>query len=256
MEKRVSGWGIFALSNRTNMFHTISWGEYFTVMGLGFGLYYGWWLVRFYPGLRMGRKGKAAREKAAVGKEVTTPVEKVLPVKSGMQAELAGQLAKGNLPGNNGNQAGAWVDGQDAENSGMQAAPTLVETVGMTANEVTAAAGEAIGKPDQAVAATGPATQQMELPLPVPAVVQRPVFLPMIMGDLVQEVWRLVEAAADEGMKEEELVAAFRRLLGGAPYNKLRGTLFEGKIVEQIVRELEKHGLIAVDAMVVSEWWT
>ena len=56
MEKTLSRRRIFAGSNRTNMFHTISWGEYFTVMSLGFGLYYSWWLVRFYLGLRMGRK--------------------------------------------------------------------------------------------------------------------------------------------------------------------------------------------------------
>jgi len=62
MEKALSRRRIFVLSNRTNMFHTISRGEYFTVMGLGFGLYYGWWLVHFYPGLRIRRKGKAARE--------------------------------------------------------------------------------------------------------------------------------------------------------------------------------------------------
>jgi hypothetical protein len=33
---------IFVPSNRTNMLHTISWKEYFTSMGLGFLVYYGW----------------------------------------------------------------------------------------------------------------------------------------------------------------------------------------------------------------------
>jgi hypothetical protein len=62
MEKPLSLLSMFALSNRTNVFHTISWGEYFRVMGLGFTLYYSWWLVRFYPGLRIARKDKAGRE--------------------------------------------------------------------------------------------------------------------------------------------------------------------------------------------------
>lgn len=214
MEKTPFRRRIFALSNRTNMLQTISWGEYFTVMGLGFTLYYGWWLVRYYPTLRWGRKGKAE-------------------------------------------SAGPTAAGKPAEKKGKQAAmPTSAEKAGTTAKGMTGMAGEVIGKPDQAVAAIGPATQPIELPLPTPAVIQQPVFLPMLMGDLVNEVRQLIETALTERPKEEELAAAFRQLLAREPYHQLRGTVFEGKIVVRIVRDLEKHGLIAVDAMVVSGWWT
>jgi hypothetical protein len=39
------------------MLQTISWGEYLITIGLGLGFYYGWWLVRYYSGMR--RQGKA-----------------------------------------------------------------------------------------------------------------------------------------------------------------------------------------------------
>jgi hypothetical protein len=37
------------------MFSSISWAEYLTYMAIALGLYYSWWLVRYYPTLRMRR---------------------------------------------------------------------------------------------------------------------------------------------------------------------------------------------------------
>src|SRR5580692_3946468 len=115
MEKPLSRWRIFALSNRTNMFHTISWGEYFTVMGLGLGLYYGWWLIRFYPRLRTGRKDQAGRE------------GKVMPGPKNPAAQ-SGTSLDGKPAENNGKQAGTSVDGT---NTGMPGAPTGAEKAGL-----------------------------------------------------------------------------------------------------------------------------
>jgi hypothetical protein len=182
------------------MLHTISWGEFFTIIGMVYGLYYGWWLIRYYPTLRWSRKGKPA--------------------------------------GNNGGRAAA----------------TAGTTEGITAK---AAAEEVIQKPDQAVAATGQATQTTELPLPMPAVIRKPVFLPpMVMADLMNEVRQLMEHAPGQGMAEPELVAALQHLINREPYPKLQGTVYEARIVEHIVLELQRHGPIAVDAMTVKGWWT
>ena len=184
-------------------------------MGLGFGLYYSWWLVRYYPTLRWGRKGKV---------------------------EDAGPTAEGKLAGKDRRQA---------------ATPILVEKVRTAPAEgITAKAevGEVIGKPDQAIPADKQGSLQLELP--VPAVIQEPVFLPTLMGDLVMAITRLAGSARDDRAIELDLVPAFRQLLSREPYQKLRGTTFEPKVVEHIVHELKRHGLIAVDAMTVREWWT
>lgn len=180
------------------MLHTISWGEYFTVMGLGFLLYYGWWLVRFYPTLRW-----------------------VMP---------------------------AWLKKLTKKVLGAKVETTAVGIIGV--------AGEVIGKPDQAVPAQEQATQQEELPLPVPAVIQKPVLMPVLALDLANEVRRLMDSVSDGQLAKPELVSILQRLLSTEPYCTLHGTAFESRIVEQIVGELEKHGLIAVDAMTVSGWWT
>ena len=43
------------------MLHAISWKEYFTLVVIGLLVYYGWWLVRFFPSLKLGGAGKADR---------------------------------------------------------------------------------------------------------------------------------------------------------------------------------------------------
>jgi hypothetical protein len=194
MKKALLERRIFALSNRTNMLHTISWGEFFTVMTLVYGLYYSWWLIRYYPTLRWSRKGAADRDRMVMPAPVKAAVEEV------------------------------------------------------------------IGKPDQAVAVTGQATQTTDLPLPMPAVIRKPVFLPMVMGDLMNQVRQLLEKVpelpeSEQGLPASELVPPLRELLKREPYPQLRGTVFETKIVELIVRELQRHGPIAVDAMTVKGWW-
>lgn len=37
------------------MLQTISWKEYLMTVGLVLAVYYGWWVLRYYPGLRKGR---------------------------------------------------------------------------------------------------------------------------------------------------------------------------------------------------------
>jgi hypothetical protein len=42
------------------MLQQISWSEYFIFLGLGTVVYYGWWLVRYFPGLPSRRPGAAS----------------------------------------------------------------------------------------------------------------------------------------------------------------------------------------------------
>ena len=51
------------------MLHAISWKEFFITVGLSVVLYYGWWLIRFYPGLRAGRPGAAGRKEIETSKK-------------------------------------------------------------------------------------------------------------------------------------------------------------------------------------------
>jgi hypothetical protein len=148
---------------------------------------------------------------------------------------------------------------------------------------VVAAAREVIGKPDQA--GTAESSQLMIFPtavtsetgvsggspkverraesataggpeqLPVPAVIPKPLLLPVLAGDLRNEVQALVLKASETEMVEGELVFAFHQLLTKEPYNRLKGTHFEKKISEQIVSDLERHGPVRVDVVVVSGWW-
>jgi hypothetical protein len=56
------------------MLKTISWSEYFTIMAVFYGLYFGWWLLKYYPGLK-GMKLPALGQKRsgiAEGKEPRT----------------------------------------------------------------------------------------------------------------------------------------------------------------------------------------
>ena len=197
------------------MLHAISWKEYFTLVGLGLLVYYGWWLVRFYPTLRFGGVGKAAQ-----GRQVLPEAPVVVKGGEGAKTGEAGKT-------------------------------------------VAAAAGGVIGEPDQAGAAVSSPSNRLPTvaaaeseKLPVPAVITKPLLLPVLAGDLRNEVQALVLRASETNMVEGELVFAFHQLLTKEPYNRLRGTHFEKKISEQIVSDLERHGPVRVDVVAVSGWWT
>jgi hypothetical protein len=185
------------------MLHAISWKEYFTLMGLGLGLYYGWLLVRYYRGLKVDALDKADR-----GRQILPEFGKAA--------------------------------------TRMKAAEQVVKV---------AAAAEAIGKPDQATPAEQQGKIQETLPMPESSVIEGGTFLPMLAGELSAELQRLMKKAREEAMVEGELVFAVGQLLGRSPYNRLKGSAFEKKIGEQIVRELETYGSIHFDTENVKSWW-
>jgi len=45
------------------MLQTISWNEFLIITGLGAGVYYGWWTVRYYPGWRRRRQAPPVRDR-------------------------------------------------------------------------------------------------------------------------------------------------------------------------------------------------
>jgi hypothetical protein len=92
---------IFALSNRASMLKMISWSEYFTIMAVFYGLYFGWWLLKYYypklKGIKIQafghkRSGTAdSKEPRTAGSE-KTPNESPVAVTEakGVQQEKAG----------------------------------------------------------------------------------------------------------------------------------------------------------------------
>lgn len=101
---------------------------------------------------------------------------------------------------------------------------------------------------------TGP--DKKTVPVTVPAVVPKAVFLPEIAGALTNELSRLMERAQLEKMGKETVVEAVRGLLRAESYAKLRGTLWEGKINDTIVRQFERYGPDHPMLDEVKGWWT
>jgi hypothetical protein len=210
------------------MLHAISWKEYFTLMGLGLGLYYGWMLVRYYQGLKVGARGKADR-----GRQILPEFGKAV---TGMRA--AEQVVKVVVAG--------------AGNAGK---PGLVAKEGEAGPGVMVAAEEVIGKPDQAIPAQRQGETQETLPMPMPPEIEGGAFLPMLAIELSAELQRLIKKAREEAMVEGELAVAIGQLLSRPPYSRLKGSSFEKKIGEQIARELETYGSIHFDMENVRSWW-
>jgi hypothetical protein len=100
---------------------------------------------------------------------------------------------------------------------------------------------------------TGPAGEGMKEA--VPAVIVQPPSLWALAAALMKEVSGLLERALEEKMVEGELIFALQRLLSAYPHRQLRGTDFQEKISDVIVRELEKMGSIRLDAKVVNGLW-
>lgn len=175
------------------MLQTISWKEYFIVIGLGVLFYYGWWLVRYYPGLSKGRPGAAGPDNARPR----------ATVKAVVREEVGGR-------------------------KNMKEGP---ET----------------GIPNE------PAGKQSELPLPAP--IERPVFLPEVAARLIDEIMLLIDRARREKIVEGELIYLLQRLLGSEPYRRLPGTVYEEKMNALLAHELERYGSVRPDAEVLKGLW-
>src|SRR6185437_3510303 len=97
------------------MLEAVSWKEYLIVTGLGVGLYYSWWLVRYYPGLSKGRPGAAGFMGA--GRRV--------PGKDGVQEEMA----------EGGGVGGRKDEGRRDEDGKKEAPEASIAAAGETAME-------------------------------------------------------------------------------------------------------------------------
>ena len=69
-----------AQENRTIMLQTISWSAYFITIGLSTALYYGWWLIRYYPDWQTRQPDPPEGKPAEKGTAAVTagPMEKTV----------------------------------------------------------------------------------------------------------------------------------------------------------------------------------
>jgi hypothetical protein len=113
------------------------------------------------------------------------------------------------------------------------------------------AAQERVAAREQAVAAE---VVQPELGFPA-VVVALPVFLPVVAGNLRNDILRLMDKVRPAEAGEAELLELLRGLLAVDPYPILKGTGFQEEVNALIVREMERYGSIRVDPEVVSGLW-
>lgn len=172
---------------RAGMLQAISWKEYIILIVLGLVFYYGWWLVRYYPGLSKSRAGTG----------------------------------------------------------GLKGDPLVEETKDMVKRDVRQEAAVAIEED------TG--SKQLELPLPV--VIDRPVFLPEVAGRLMEELRGIFGKAKEERIVEGDLIYMLQRVLRKEVNKQLRGTAYEEKINALMARELERYGSVRPDAEVLKGFW-
>ena len=182
-------------------------------MTAGIGVYYGWWVVRYYPGLSAGRTGLPGRT----------------------EQEKAGRKDGDGKDGH----------GQEEAGTGIGQARPVDETSGkkMMGSDKVAGMREEEGGPGK------------QLALPLPAVIEKPVFLPEVAGRLIGEVVRMIEKAKREGIVEGELIYMLQRLLAKEPNRRLRETAYEEKINALLSKELERYGSVRPDAEVVKGLW-
>ena len=165
------------------MLHAISWKEYFTLMGLGFLVFNGWWVVRYYPGLRLG-----GGDKVGQGRQILPEAPTVVKRE---EAEKPVVAAAGEVIGKP-DQAGTAGGSQSM----------IFPTAGTSETGVAGGSPKEEGKAE--IATAGRLEQ-----LPVPAAIPKPVFLSELAGDLRNEVQALVLKAIETRMVEGELVFAF-----------------------------------------------
>jgi len=97
----------------------------------------------------------------------------------------------------------------------------------------------------------------LQEPVSVPAVVEPESgdFLSVVAAALLKKVAVLLERAAREGMDEEGLAAELGELMRQGPYCRLKGTDYQEKVSDEIVRVLTSFGSIALDAERVRGLW-
>jgi hypothetical protein len=207
------------------MLQTISWKDYFITIGLGTVLYYGWWLIRYYPGWQIRQpdppEGKTAERDAVT--EKAGPIEKT----------VTGAVGTNKL--------------QEQQPAGLTQAP----------QQLRAGQERTLLSPQPAEPSQPPQPAEPPQPeLPFPAGTERPVFLPAIAANCKNDLLRLLEKAWMANATEEECLDLLRYLLTADPYSKLKGTIFQENIDVLIVRELNRHGSILPDPEMIQKLWT
>jgi hypothetical protein len=206
------------------MLQTISWKDYFITIGLGTALYYGWWLIRYYPGWQKRQpdppEGKPA-EKA--------PAENRLALE---EKTVIGAVATSNS--------------QEQQQADQLQTPQTPQPQNTEESQ-----GPQSRQPDppQGPQPQQPAPPQPELPFPHPA------FLATTAANCKNDLLRIFEKASMAKPSEREWVELLRSVLTADPYPKLSGTIFQENIDALIVREMARYGSIHLTPEVVRELW-
>src|SRR5579859_2652472 len=212
------------------MFEAISWTEYLLSMGGALVLYYGWWAVKYAASL--GWRLPRAKDSQADGRLVAfymkqeekgtkAPSERTEAEKPDTEAAKPVKEGAAPVEDNAGQVQSSSMKVPDAAAKSVVAAKTVVE------------------------AKTVVVERSEQHPVPATTAAGNPaLFLSAVSVTLLKEVEGLAEKAAAEKMAEPELVFALQRLLAETPYCRLRGTAFQEKMTDHIVRVLEKLGSI------------
>ena len=184
-------------------------------------LYYGWWAIKYRAGLGWGqRKAKAPAADDRLTKlyaELSADGMKMAGVRTGpgQEANMEAMVAAGGVP--------------DAATSESREAVMLLPAV----------------------------TGELQETMPVTMVIEPEGgdFLPVVATGLLKRVAALVERAAREEIQEEELAAGLGELMRQGPYCRLKGTIYQGKVTDEIVQALTSLGSIRLDAERVRGLW-
>lgn len=151
--------------------------------------------------------------------------------------------------------AGGRVDGgSKAGAAAEEGAMGVVAEVGQTAAIAVAVTAMPVVETEPSVEQAAVLVAQQELPFPA-VVVEQPVFLPVVAGNLRNDILRLMDKVGPAEVGEADLLELVRGLLETDPYPILKGTGFQEEINALIVREMDRYGSISVDPEVVRELW-
>jgi hypothetical protein len=215
------------------MLNTISWSEYWTTMGVGLVVYYGYVGVKFFPRelarMRLGRRERGNKEEEDWEEEEEKPEEE--------------------------NRFGEEeAVGESDEQAGEKDRPARPEGLLKQGPEDVWRR-----RPGRRVWKQQGGEERRERGDPPPGK-QPPVggkerSLFSIAQTLAQEIKGLMARAAKEGMVKEELRFALQELLSGCDYQRLRETGFRQAINNLIQFDVENQCSFRFDAEEVNGLW-
>ena len=217
------------------MLEAISWKEYCLMMGGATVVYYGWWVVKYRASL--GGAWLKPKDGAVDGRLAALKVE---PIKGAASAGVAVEMEDEALVEEvgTGEPAGNVAEDAPAEDVGALATEGMSVGAALFLSEVAGEVLKAVRKLAEAAGrvATGDKPEDE-----------------VATEGVRREV--AAETTVEDEVLREKVLEGLKQLLGEAPYCRLQGTVFQGKVTEDIVRMATSLGFTGIDAKVVSALW-